>query len=634
MQPRNYAAEELAARNEFNQICHEALSGDRAALQARQVVNLQIGLETPVYRLAKEGKVDAVSLLVDHAYADIDQALLGLMEAGCFRAAEALLAQGASLAVAVNGALRYGLTFLPAGSLKCEIEKEIDQISRFHYDRDPIICKRISFELGQLISGYAYSANRAGIRELFRFCAENGLNSNDMGVHRLDASAVIGRHMQADWHHEQDIDDAIHPDEIKQNPIARFAARCYAEAGNDEGCNWLISKCLDSHDRSLMVNDVLLGYASAGNINQFKKLASEVEDIKDIFEAARGFARAGYFGIHGEINSEVIKTRAYQIYSYSISAKYFLWAYYLGWQYTSMLQGGHIQQAEQLLAEFKSDHAVLEYEDEITKAALIGLVSHKKMFDRLSHDVFADISQLAESGLLRAVRSPVTSFLKFTKAHEMREAVEKGLVAKKNCADMAGLRLLTMVEDGFLRRLLLDFISVDKRQLGRATKISELMQGYGLTFKQLLVWMSPAVRCLVFEGHQLVKAGKLIPDIFFKIMAEVTGLSETDSISLYFIMKRHHAYLLLRAQLDHYTSRYFSKHGERARSFKEACLKTATHDEMRKLVGEQLRLFNPGQKGRSNLSAKKHEQTLKNKDQDGYYEILVRADRRLNAFRT
>lgn len=190
------------------------------------------------------------------------------------------------------------------------------------------------------------------------------------------------------------------------------------------------------------------------------------------------------------------------------------------------------------------------------------------------------------------------------------------------CIDRDDLRVkmaafLNLFEKQFNAKFSMDEV------LQKAHKINRYMRTYYLNYEQALLLMQPTLRTWLLQGMQLVMQGKL-PDrnTVIKIASSLAGsaVPEIAIWQLYFVMQRH---FLINA-LDHYLSLEYKTHHyhlKRAASFKEACLKVNSINNMSNLLIHQISLFNGTAQAKHHCKVK-HEKPYGKKGRDEFIHIL------------
>lgn len=72
-----------------------------------------------------------------------------------------------------------------------------------------------------------------------------------------------------------------------------------------------------------------------------------------------------------------------------------------------------------------------------------------------------------------------------------------------------------------------------KSLLPKAKKIRQLMNDYDLNFEQALAWIKPEIQVWLLQGITLVQKNILPPDIFFRLAAYASDISNADAKDLY-----------------------------------------------------------------------------------------------------
>lgn len=351
-----------AIQREFTSICNDAIAGNRQTLEARLVVDLQVGLDTPVYQLAKAGQHAAVDLLVDHAGANINQAVLGFMERGYFAHAQALLAKGADWSFALNGAIQYGFDKIPDSSFKTRLLYVLASANNQEKLADDTGKVVIHSGLYQLICGYASVGDELNLSHLQSAHERNALLIQAIAY---VIYATDGRDNLIDMA----VASRIH-DNINYSPVS-FG---YAMVGSKK-VDKIINECdYSNRNGRKLILGAAAGYAASGQIEKFYAIFSQTQYASFL-------------------PGEVIHL------------------------YDAFLLGGHIEHAERL-------KSLCGYQTNTTVVRSLNLVvKHNKLYNKMINDFMIsneylfrnkrlvesdrDLQTLA-SGMLSPISSPTT----------------------------------------------------------------------------------------------------------------------------------------------------------------------------------------------------------------------------------
>ncbi|MFJ1270140.1 hypothetical protein ACD661_16400 [Legionella lytica] len=296
--------------------------------------------------------------------------------------------------------------------------------------------------------------------------------------------------------------------------------RGFAVGGHGHEVNQLITEGANK-------NYAIQGFAIGGHVREVKQLNTEVLDVND---ALAGFAMGGH--VH-EVNQLMVQSRpiACTLMGYA--------------------EGGHILQIKQLMPQVSSSMSkndlVISYArgghvnavNELIaqgvgpECALSGYASRgylKEVNELLSQKGAAHYADWAASsyGLGKYINEAnLLSLLSFTDAQELRTCI-----AEKYVMDLPDLRDPTHSEIQ-RKKIIEEYILQHLAPLmKKAEKLNQLMREKHLNLEQAKGYLSTAANVWAFQGQQLVREGKILPEIYFHIFSFINGCSVNDNIKI------------------------------------------------------------------------------------------------------